>query len=393
MKIASQTAQRHYPAIYLSFFSIGMVETLFPRLNWQISMVFADAYLVRILTFLGLLLLSFLSVAFGLSGQVKTFSGKIAGGLLTIVPGLLILLFFGKSVNGILFSALFLFSGSLFVQVASLQHIIPGTESKYIFKRIAWLYLLKSAGLAAGMCVPFMFPSVFQANSTLSIYLPLVFICTAIAMLLIIPLATPMANVPEQPTGFSLRAVISDKLLILLAGGLLLYSGAEFCLKDIFPFYFSETFGLRILQTGVPGIGLFFLSFLAGRLAWVFLPSGIKPGMVFMLSSLLCISGIAAIYMGQLSLSLAATVITGLGMAGIFPVLLAIMFDRVQLSARVLAGLMIATIPPGEFFSSLMWAVTDSISIAMGFIVPMFCMFFITWIAITLMWQDRERGM
>lgn len=390
MKITSGTGSKDFTAVYVAFFSIGLVETLFPRLNWQMSIVFSDDYLVRVLIFVGLVLLSLLSVGFGLLSPGKHIRRNMLIGLLTIIPGLLIPLFFPKSVQGILLRALFLFSGSLFVQVSGIQIVLSNMETRQMFKRIACLYLLKTAGLVAGMSFPFIFPYAFETNGNMGYYLPFVFIGIAVSMLFLLPFARVNPDKHEEPINLSFSIFYSDKLFILLSGGLVLYSGAEFCLNDLFPFYFSETFGLRIMEMGVPGAGLFLISLLAGRFAGFFLCRFNKPVHVLLLSSLLCFIGVSGIFLGQKYISLASTVFTGIGLANIFPVLLSLSLSRIKTNARELTGIMIATIPLGELFISLMWAVTDSISIAMGFIVPLFCLFFITWTGITL---ARREGM
>ena len=110
---------------------------------------------------------------------------------------------------------------------------------------------------------------------------------------------------------------------------------------------------------------------------------------IFLLSSLLCIFGLFTIFIGEKYLSLAASVMIGLGASGIFPLMIYLALNRIQEGRKVLTGLMIATIPIGALFPSFMWAVADSVSIAISFVVPVFCMFYITWIAIM---QVRRRG-
>ncbi|MCX6285775.1 MAG: MFS transporter [Bacteroidetes bacterium] len=389
--IPDTNSRKKNPVAFLAaYFTIGLVETLFPRLNWQINFIFLDEHYLRVLTFIGLLILAFLSVLFSLMKPGKDGRHNLIIALLVTMPGLLIPFISIKSVNLVLLSDMFLFSGSLFVQVAGLQFIFSPYEKGKNSVRIALLYLFKSAGLITGMSIPGILSGTKMEGSSLLLYVSIFFLLFSLAFLLLFPFPANAGTTSEKQMKFSVRHLISDKSVLMVLGGLIVYSGAEYCLVDLIPLYFSETFGIKIMQTLIPGVGLFMFSFVIGRLAGIFILGKNKPEIVFLMSSVLCILGLFTIFIGQKYLSLAASVMIGLGSSNIFPIMLSMSLNRLKEERTVLIGLMIGTIPIGALFPSLMWAVADSVSIAMSFTVPVFCMFYITWIAIMLV---RRRGL
>jgi len=376
-------------ALYTAFFTAGLIEILFPRLNWQISFLYLDAYYLRILTFAGLIILSLLSVAFGLLKPSGNKRRKLLIGILVVLTGLLIPLINIKSVNVVLLADLFLFSGSMFIQIAGLQAVFLPDDNTKNAQRIVAVYLVKSAGLIVGLLIPSLLPGTGIYESKLLLLLSVLILLLSLALLFFLPFpGQEEAGLGNRGKNILVK-LISDKFIFLVLGGLIVYAGTEYCLIEMIPFYFSETFGIKIMQTLIPGAGIFMFSFFVGRLACLLIIGRIKPEIVFLLSSLLCIFGLFTIFIGQKYLSLAASVMIGLGASCIFPLMIYLALNRIQEGRIVLIGLMIATIPIGALFPSFMWAVADSVSIAISFVVPVFCMFYITWIAIM---QVRRRG-
>ena len=383
---------RNFIAIFAAFFTAGLVESFLPLLNFQISYTFPDEYYIRVLTFTGLLALSLLSVLFSLIKTAADKRIKMMIALILILGGLLFMYINMKSVNAVLLSVLLLFSGSLFVQIAGLQFLISSFDKGKIVVRITLLYLIKSAGLAAGSGVPLILSSSLHAGTNTLIFFSLFFVLFSMACLIIGPLKITAEKPSEIKIIVTARHLISDKYVLLIAGGLVVYAGAEFCLVNLLPFYFSESFGIKILKMIIPGVGLFTVFFILGRLAGVMILRKINPAIVFLISSFLCILGLFSIFIGQKYLSLGGTMMIGLGASNIFPIMISLAVNRIREGRNVLIGMMIAAVPVGALFPSLMWAVKDSVSIAISFSVPFFCMFCITWIAIMLIRRDYVRG-
>jgi FHS family L-fucose permease-like MFS transporter len=381
--IPCKISQKKIPAaIIVAFFTIGLFEALFPRLNRHINFVMLDNYYISALAFAGLLAMALLPVLFSMIRQGKDSRMKLALALIIILPGLLIPLVYLKSSNILLFSALFLFAGSLLVQAEGLRVILSTGDKGIYAKKMAILYLFNSAGLIMGMAVTAIAKDWINESYKL-LYISIVFLVLSLACLFIFPYPAAGED-PREQGKYGIRALLSNKFVILMLGGLAVYAGTEFCMVDFLPFYFSETFGTRIMQMVIPGIGLFMVSFFTGRLAGVFLLERIKAENLFLISGILGILGLSSMFVGQKDLSLIATVMTGLGTANILPLMLSLSLDRLKGGNWLMSGMMIGTIPLGAFFPSLMWAVADSISLGMSFTVPVFCLFYLTWIAILL---------
>ncbi|MCX6282510.1 MAG: MFS transporter [Bacteroidetes bacterium] len=373
---------RIHASLYAAFFTTGLVESLLPWLSGQINFIFPDEHYKRVLTFAGLMTLALLAVLFS---WLKTGKGRrpnLMIALLVILPGLLLPSINFKSVSIILLSELFLFSGSLFVQVSGLRFISLSPDQDKHAVKITLLYFIKSAGLITGIGIPSILSHGSMPWNGVILYVSLFFLMLSIVFLLVKPIPAGTDIPCEEKLRSGILRLVTNKFVLLVLGGLAVYSGAEYCLVNLIPFYFTETFGIKIQQTLIPGIGLFMFSFFFGRLFGVIISGRIKPVIVFLLSSILCIFGLFIIFIGQKYLSLAASVMIGLGASNIFPVLLSIAIERIRTDRRIFIGMMIGTVPLGALFPALMWAVADSVSIAMSFTVPVFCMFYVTWIAI-----------
>lgn len=367
----------------MAFFTTGLVETLFPRLNWQILFELPDEYYLRILTFAGILLIAMMPVVFSTLKQGKSPVRVMLLALSLFLPGLLIYFSGTGSEYKILFTALFLFTGSLLVQYSGLRSILPPEDNGKTAGLISGLYLIKTAGLMAGMGIP-----AFNSSPDRDPAFLLLTVCLSLTVISMLCQILLPSGEKQGKTGqfiFTIRELLRDKSVLMMIVGLILYSGTELCLAGFFPLYFSEVFGFNIFKTLVPGVGLFMLSFATGRLAGVWVLQKVRPVMVFLLSSILCILGLFTIFIGQKYLSIGALILAGLGLSNIFPVMLSLAVSKNQTGRYILPGLLLGTLPLGSFFPYLMWAAAGSISITMSLMVPVFCMFYITWSSIILL--------
>jgi len=369
-------------ALYLAFFTIGLLDASYPLLDRHLNYFIHNDYYVRILSFTCLLLLSFLSVMFS-----RTWSGKNSNiwlALLTLVPGMLLSLLNTKSMSVIFLSALFLLAGSLFVQVSGLKLLTPPVAKQLVPGKIFMVYLFNSSGLLAGMLLISLRSVSGLPCNHLLIYISFVFMLLSMALLYFFPYPKSQVITFPERVSFNLRKLFSNKPLVLMLGGLIIFSGAELCLKGILPYYFSEIFGISITRMIIPGIGLFMSSFFTGRIAGVILIRKTGSDKIFLFSSILAILGISALYIGQKHLSIAATIMMGLGTANILPVMILLTLERISEGMKWLIGLIIGTMPLGAFIPTLMWAMSDSISTGISLTIPIFCLFYVTWIAIVL---------
>ena len=385
MKFGKHNGKTVPAAIFAAFFTIGLIETFLPYLDSQINSSFSNEYYLRFVTFIGFLFISSLTVLFSLIKAGNKRPANLMTALFMLLPGLLIMLVHVEPLNLVLLNAFFLFSGSLFVQVVGLSFAVLPDETAVSVKRIALLYLVKSSGLIAGFGIPAIFSSARQQESHIMVYLAFFSLLISLVLALMVRWPARTESSPGLNYLNTLSHLIRDKFVLLMLGGLLVYSGAEYCLLNLIPFYFSEIFGIKIMQTLFPGVGLFIASFFTGRIAGAVILRQVKPELVFLFSSILGILGLFALFIGQKYLSLAAVVVCGLGISNIFPVMISLALRRIGGSKQALSGMMIATIPLGALFPSLMWAAANSVSIMMSFMLPAFCLFIVTWIAIMLL--------
>ena len=382
MNAGIRTVRNNPAAICLAFFTIGLLQASFPLLNRHLSYFIHDKYYVRMLSSAGLLVLSFLSVLFSRIRPGKNINMLLA--LLILFPGMILFLPGTKSTAVLFPGAFFLLAGSLFVQVSGLLSLIRYVEKKQLPFKIAMVYLFNTAGLISGMYVVSLSVASGMPDNRPLIYVSFFFLVLSMALLYIFPYSDGEEPSAPESNRFNVRNLISNKTLILMLGGLMVFTGAEFCLMEILPFYFSETFGIRIMQMIIPGVGLFMLSFFIARITGLMLLRKTGADSIFLFSGILAILGISALYIGQKNLSLAAAVMMGLGTANILPVMISLAIERISEDGKWLVGMIVGTMPLGAFLPTLMWAMADSISIGMSITIPVICLFYVTWIAIIL---------
>jgi len=66
MKYRKRDGKKVPAAIFAAFFTIGLIETFLPHLDWQINSSFSNEYYLRIIIFIGLLFIASLYVLFSL---------------------------------------------------------------------------------------------------------------------------------------------------------------------------------------------------------------------------------------------------------------------------------------------------------------------------------------
>ncbi|MEI8005233.1 MAG: hypothetical protein WCI48_03430 [Bacteroidota bacterium] len=382
MQEGTDKGRKNPAAIYLAFFTIGLLEASFPLLNRHLNYFIHDEYYVRLLSLAGLLFLSFFSVLFSRMKPGKNINMWLA--LLILVPGMILSLLSSKS-TGVLFAiAFFLLAGSLFVQVSGLLSLIPPVEKRVETEKIARIYLFNTTGLIAGLSLVPLSAELGIPFSRLLISISFFFLLLSMIFLYLFPYPAAVQIESDEGNRFDVRQLISNKTLILMLGGIAVYTGAEFCLMGLLPFYFSETFGIRIMQMIIPGAGLFMMSFFIGRITGGILLRKFGAGNIFLFSGILAILGISALYIGQKHLSLAATMMIGLGTANMLPMMISLSMQMIRKDRKWLVGMIVGTMPLGAFVPVLMWAMADSISIGMSITIPVVCLFYITWIGIVL---------
>ncbi len=382
MKNGSDKGKKNPAAIYLAFFTIGLLEASFPLLNRHLNYFIHDEYYIRLLSLAGLLFLSFFSVLFSRMKPGKNINMWLA--LLILIPGMILSLLSSKS-TGVLFAiAFFLLAGTLFVQVSGLLSFIPPVEKKVETEKIAGIYLFNTTGLIAGLSLVPLSAELGITFSRLLISISFFFLLLSMIFLYLFPYPVAVQIESDERNRFDVRRLISNKTLILMLGGIAVYTGAEFCLMGMLPFYFSEIFGIRIMQMIIPGVGLFMMSFFIGRITGGILLRKFGAGNIFLFSGILAILGISALYIGQKHLSLAATAMIGLGTANMLPMMISLSMQMIREDRKWLVGMIVGTMPLGAFVPALMWAMADSISIGMSITIPVVCLFYITWIGIVL---------
>ena len=134
---------------------------------------------------------------------------------------------------------------------------------------------------------------------------------------------------------------------------------------------------------------LFYLPILAGRFFGSLIMSKIAPKRLLLFTVLVALTGVILIFTSSFTQTLIGIFLVGLGFANIFPLLFSITIEHMPEHTNELSGLMVSAIAGGAFLPPVMGMVADGISIQAAFIVPVFCILYLLFVAIL---NNRKAG-
>ncbi|HEY6951285.1 MAG TPA: MFS transporter, partial [Bacteroidota bacterium] len=143
------------------------------------------------------------------------------------------------------------------------------------------------------------------------------------------------------------------------------------------PILLKGNFGIEQLGLWVSW-AIFFLPILVGRFAGSIILRRMAPKKFLVLTVLVAIAGILAMFTSSEILTYCGVILVGLGFANIFPLVFSITIDRMPERSNELSGLMITAIAGGAILPLVMGQVADTTgSVLASFSVPLLCVLYI----------------
>ena len=135
-------------------------------------------------------------------------------------------------------------------------------------------------------------------------------------------------------------------------------------------------------KMGLLGTVFFFLWLTIGRFLGGVILTWMKPRTFFVITCLLALVGLLAIFLPSAPLPGRGFFVIGLGFANIFPLIFSIVIDKMPEHSNALSGLMVMAIVGGAVVPLARGLAADSISQQVSFIVPLLCLVYIAWTAL-----------
>jgi fucose permease len=162
------------------------------------------------------------------------------------------------------------------------------------------------------------------------------------------------------------------------------YVGAEVSMSSGVPIILKENFGVKGFSLWVSW-AIFFLPIVLGRFGGSIILGWMSAKKFLVVTVFVAIIGVFTMFTSNELLTYIGIVLVGLGFANIFPLVFSITIDRMPERSNELSGLMVMAISGGAIVPLIMGRVSDSTNILVGFVVPLACLFYISFVSFMTM--------
>ena len=379
--------------VFLVFLCMGFGDVVGPLVGLAKETFSLSYTMAQLLPFVGFLMFGLLSVPMGVYQDKKGKKFILNLGLAIALIGLVIPMLNGMygpkvvfsteqhtSFYILLFAILLLGAGATILQVVGnpiMRDVSP--EGAYS-KNLSLAQSVKAVGSSLGFLLPPLMA--WWLNLDWTILFPIYSILIILTLLLVKPMA-----VKEQKSANSKPATLGSCLSLLKSGyvfmmvfAIFVYVGAEVCMSSGVPIILKENFGITGFSLWLSW-ALFFLPILIGRFTGSIILNWLSAKKFLVLTVIIAIAGIAAMFTKSEALTYAGVILVGLGFANIFPLVFSITIDRMPERSNELSGLMVTAIVGGAIVPPVMGKVIDMTNVLTGFIVPLICLIYIAYIS------------
>jgi fucose permease len=378
--------------IFLAFLCMGFGDAVGPFVGLAKVHFSLSNFMATLIPFVGFLMFGLLSVPMGLFQDRKGKKFTLLLGLAIALVGLVIPFFAGlHSYALFLLTILLLGAGATILQVAGNPIMRDvSAEGKYS-RNLSLGQFVKAIGSMCGPVIPPIAARWFGADW--SVVFPIFSVSLLITMV-----AVSMLHVDEKKDAggtasfVSCLSLLKNPYVLMMVMGIFLYVGAEVCVSAAVPLYLESEFGISVSKVGVLGTGLFFLALTIGRFSGGVILTWMKPAKFFIITSVVSVLSVAALFLGIKSLAVVCFFLIGLGFANIFPLIFSITVDHMPERTNELSGLMITAIVGGAIMPPIMGLIADRTSVLFGFIVPLLAIIYILIVSLKNAKQPHQQA-
>ena len=355
--------------IFFAFFVMGFVDAVgtlvgFAKEEYQLSGVMAG-----LLPFFGLIAFALFSVPGGVLMDRK---GKKLLMLLSL--GIVLV---GEAVPALttgylmLVAAIFLIGiGMTLLQVAGNPIMRDVSEEGRYARNLTFAQFIKGLGSIAGPAVAIALVSRgLPWNSIFTVFG--LFVAVTFVSVAFLKVEEKKADDDKPPASIaSSFALLRNPYVFLMIFGLFLYVGAEVGVNSWIATYLSEKFQFDLGSLATGGIAFFFVALSIGRLLGSAILNFMSARQFLIVTALVSVLGMLGIIFGTKQVALVSIFVAGLGFGNIFPLIFAILIDRMPERSAELSGLLCMAIAGGAVVPLVMGAVNDSLGITGAMVVP-----------------------
>lgn len=388
--------------IFLAFLCMGFgdaVATFVGKAKDTFNLTNFEAQLV---SFMGFIMFGLLSVPMGtLQNKISKKNTLLIGLLLAFVGVVLVLIMGVHSYAVFLTAVLLLGAGAAILQVAGNPIMRDVSEEGSYSSNLSLGQFIKAIGSNTAPIVFFVLALLAGAKATGSAEAEaakstfewdLVFAIFAVGfaatMLAVFKLKIKETKSESTVTVGSCISLLANPYVLAMVAGIFVYVGAENCISNGMPIYFTSKFGVAS-DLATQYVTYFFLAIMAARLAGAAILRAIKPKTFLIISAAVSLAGFAMLLPENKILTTVALFVIALGYANMFPLIFSMAIDKMPSKANELSGLMVTAIVGAAILPPAMGYVADATkSNLIGFVVPFAAMVYI--LLLSLFVSDKK---
>jgi len=182
----------------------------------------------------------------------------------------------------------------------------------------------------------------------------------------------------KKPASFnSVLSLFKKPFVIIMILSTFLMVGFDVGMNSNIANFLRTKFSIS-LESASLGISLYFASLMVGRFAGAILLRKINSHGFLIFSVILTLAGLAGVILsGSLALTRIMIFVAGLGFANTFPIVFALIIERMPDYANELSSLIILSVIGGAVIPPVMGLLSDNVNVTLSMYVLVFCMIYV----------------
>jgi MFS transporter, FHS family, L-fucose permease len=381
--------------IFLIFISMGMIDSAGPMVSLAQGSFKISTTMASLLPMLAYIMYGLLSVPIGLLQDKKGKKFVLNLGLTVALLGLIIPIWsgmYGRMIVDssslmqfykILTAILMLGAGGSILQVSGNPIMRDISKEGHYSKNLSLAQSFITVGSSMGFIIPVIMLRAFGLDW--SILFPLFASIVLMSFVLFNTFKiTEKKDSDDHHASFrSCFKLLGNGYVLAMVLGLFIYCGVEICMSAHVPILLREKFAISVEKLGLLiSWSLFYLPILTGRFFGSLIMSKIAPKRLLLFTVFMALTGVILIFSSSFVMTLIGIFLVGFGFANIFPLIFSITIEHMPEHTNELSGLMVSAIAGGAFIPPVMGMVADGTSIQTAFLVPVFCILYLLFVAI-----------
>ena len=374
---------------------MGMIDSAGPMVSLAKESFKISNTIASLLPMLAYIMYGLLSIPIGLLQDKKGKKFILGLGLIIALLGLLIPCIsgmYGKMVvDGssmmqfykILTAILLLGAGGSILQVSGNPIMRDISDEGHYSRNLSLAQSFITVGSSMGFLVPVIMLHAFGLDWSILFPFFACIVLISFVWLNSIKIKEIKVNNDHHASLKSCFKLLGNPYVLMMVIGIFIYCGVEISMSANVPILLKEKFGISVEKFGLLiSWSLFYLPILAGRYFGSLVLKRVDPRILLISVTLIAMLGISLIFSRSYSLTLTGILLVGIGFANIFPLIFSITIDRLPKYTNELSGLMVSSIAGGALIPPIMGMVADLSSIQTAFVVPVFCIIYLLFVAI-----------